>query len=97
MENENIQTTPQPPVENKDGMATAILVLGILSLVCCAAPCGIVALALRATNIQYISEEKQGMVKAGFVCSIIGIALWGVYVVLSLLGVFTSGAFGSLS
>ena len=96
MENENIQTTPQPPVENKDGMATAILVLGILSLVCCA-PCGIVALALRATNIQYISEEKQGMVKAGFVCSIIGIALWGVGIVLNLLGVFTFGAFGSLS
>lgn len=89
MENENIQVTP--PTENKDGMATAILVLGILSLVCCA-PCGIVALVLRAANIENISKEKQGMVKAGFVCSIIGIALWGVGLLLNLLGVFNSFA-----
>lgn len=93
MENENIQVTPPQPEENKDGMATAILVLGILSLVCCA-PCGIVALALRASNIDKISAEKQGMVKAGFICSIIGIALWGLGIILNLTGALSLTAFG---
>lgn len=65
----------EPTPNDKDGMATAILVLGILSIVCCA-PCGIVALVLRAGNKDQISPEKQGLVTAGFVTSIIGLCLW---------------------
>ena len=67
--------TNTPNQYSKDGTATAILVLGILSIVVCA-PCGIVALVLRANNISEISPEKQGMVKAGYICSIVGICLW---------------------
>lgn len=77
MNNGPVQYQPTEKIENdKDGYATAILVLGILSI-CCCAPCGIVALALRASNKDAISPEKQGMVTAGFVTSIIGIVLWG--------------------
>ncbi|MCH5264308.1 MAG: DUF4190 domain-containing protein [Lachnospiraceae bacterium] len=69
------QMNNTPGQYSKDGTATAILVLGILSIVVCA-PCGIVALVLRANNMSEISPEKQGMVKAGFICSIIGLSLW---------------------
>ena len=73
MNNNGYQSQPNPmPNQNKDNYAVAILVLGIVSI-CCCAPCGIVALALRASSINDISPEKQGMVTAGFVTSIIGI------------------------
>lgn len=78
MNNNGYQSQPNPmPNQNKDNYAVAILVLGIVSI-CCCAPCGIVALALRASSINDISPEKQGMVTAGFVTSIIGICLWGI-------------------
>lgn len=67
----------QTPGNDNDNYATAILVLGILSIVCCA-PCGIVALVLRAGNKDQISEDKQGLVTAGFITSIIGLCLWGI-------------------
>ena len=69
----------QTPGNDKDNYATAILVLGILSIVCCA-PCGIVALVLRSSNKNEISEDKQGLVTAGFITSIIGLCLWGIAV-----------------
>ena len=73
-----VQYQPTQQINNdSDGYATAILVLGILSI-CCCAPCGIVSLALRAVNKDQISPDKQGMVTAGFVTSIIGIVLWGI-------------------
>jgi hypothetical protein len=37
-----------------------------------------VALALRAGSKDEISDDKQGMVTAGFITSIIGICLWGI-------------------
>ena len=74
----------QMPGNDKDNMATAILVLGILSIVCCA-PCGIVALVLRANNKDQISEEKQGLVKAGFITSIVGLCLWVVGIIVYIL------------
>ena len=78
MNNNGYQSQPNPmPNQNKDNYAVAILVLGIVSI-CCCAPCVIVALALRASSINDISPEKQGMVTAGFVTSIIGICLWGI-------------------
>lgn len=78
---EPTQYKPTGPIENdNDNYATAILVLGILSI-CCCAPCGIVSLVLRASYKDSISPDKQGMVTAGFVTSIIGIALWGISLV----------------
>lgn len=73
-------TTPVPEDNEKDGYAVAILVLGILSIVCCA-PCGIVALVLRASNKDQISAEKQGLVTGGFITSIIGISLWAIGII----------------
>ena len=67
----------QMPGNDNDNFATAILVLGILSIVCCA-PCGIVALVLRSSHKNEISEDKQGLVTAGFITSIIGLCLWGI-------------------
>lgn len=76
-----LQYEPTQKLENdKDNYATAILVLGILSIVCCA-PCGIVSLVLRASSKDEISEEKQGLVTAGFVTSIIGICLGAIAIV----------------
>lgn len=73
-----VQYEPTQKLENdKDNYATAILVLGILSI-CCCAPCGIVSLVLRASSKDEISPEKQGLVTAGFVTSIIGIVLWAI-------------------
>lgn len=73
-----VQYEPTQKLGNdKDNYATAILVLGILSIVCCG-PCGIVSLVLRASSKDEISEEKQGLVTAGFVTSIIGICLWAI-------------------
>lgn len=44
MNNNGYQSQPNPmPNQNKDNYAVAILVLGIVSI-CCCAPCGIVAL-----------------------------------------------------
>ena len=58
MNNNGYQSQPNPmPNQNKDNYAVAILVLGIVSI-CCCAPCGIVALALRASSINDISPEK---------------------------------------
>lgn len=75
MNNNGYQSQPNPmPNQNKDNYAVAILVLGIVSI-CCCAPCGIVALALRASSINDISPEKQGMATAGFITSIIGCVL----------------------
>lgn len=79
-----VQYQPTQQIGNdKDGYATAILVLGILSIVCCA-PCGIVSLALRAANKDQISPGKQGMVTAGFVTSIIGVVLWGICIIVNI-------------
>lgn len=75
MNNNGYQSQPNPmPNQNKDNYAVAILVLGIVSI-CCCAPCGIVALALRASSINDISPEKKGLATAGFVTSIIGCVL----------------------
>ncbi len=74
------QPTQMPEGNDKDGYAVAILVLGILSIVCCA-PCGIVALILRANSKNEISAEKQGLVTAGFVTSIIGICIWAIAII----------------
>lgn len=79
---------PVPPQPNKGGNATAILVLGILSIVCCA-PCGIVSLIMYLSNKDNIAVNEQGKAKGGFICSIIGLALW----VIGIIVAATSGSF----
>lgn len=90
------QPTQMPEGNDKDGYAVAILVLGILSIVCCA-PCGIVALILRANSKNEISAEKQGLVTAGFITSIIGICIWAIgiiaYILVAVLAISTATMF----
>lgn len=81
-----VQYQPTQQIDNdKDGYAVAILVLGILSICftcwCIGAVLGIIALVLYAKNKEQISSEKQGMVTAGFVTSIVGTVLSGFAVV----------------
>lgn len=77
-------TTETPTADNngKSTNATAILVLGILSIVCCA-PCGIAALIMYLTGKDNVDADQAGKAKAGFICSIIGLALWVVGIILT--------------
>ena len=67
---------------NKDGIAIAVLVLGIVSICfCCVAwgvislACAIVSLVLYSRNKTMFSPQKKGMATAGFITSIIGCVL----------------------
>lgn len=83
--------------------ATATLVLGILSIVVCFI-CGIVALVISnkdvsmyKANPELYSEASYNNIKAGRICSIIGICLQVIviifYVILILFAVSTAGRF----
>ena len=72
----------QVPNQNKDGVAIAVLVLGIVSICfCCVAwgvislACAIVSLVLYSRNKTMFSPQKKGMATAGFITSIIGCVL----------------------
>ena len=69
----------EPPTPNKDGLATASLVLGIIGVVCCGWT-SILALIFAVVANNKVSPGKTGFVKAGFILGIIGIA----FLVLSL-------------
>jgi M penetrans paralogue family 26 len=73
---------PQRPLPN----ATAVLVLGICSIVVCQI-CGIVGLVLANQDMKLYNqnpdlytEASLGNIKAGKICSIIGIVLLGLVV-----------------
>jgi hypothetical protein len=75
-------TVPLPPVASpypEASQATTILVLGILSLICCA-PVGIAAWIMGNNELKAIEEgrrppENRGTANAGRICGMIGIAL----------------------
>lgn len=86
--------SPSNEPENK-GMAIASMVLGIVSIVCCwqmyiCFACGIVGLVL---GIMFNKKNGSsiGMSKAGIICSIIGMAL---DILLIIIGVAILGAVG---
>ena len=73
----------QQPLPN----ATAALVLGILSIVTCFI-CGIIALAIASRDRQLYHDNpglyttsSYDMIKAGRICSIVSLCLWGVGVI----------------
>jgi hypothetical protein len=84
---------PQPPygaAPQEHPRGTIILVLGILGLLCC----GILAIPAVVMGKTALSEidaappgsySNRGTVKAGFICGIIGLALWAVGIVVNLL------------
>jgi hypothetical protein len=73
--------------------ATLILVLGILSILCCG-PLGIAAWIMGNTEINAIDAgrrppENRATANAGRICGIIGIAVWAVGILLSVMGLLT--------
>jgi len=81
MDNQNL---PQQPLPN----ATAVLVLGICSIVVCGI-CGIIglvmgnsALKLHAANPSAYTPGSLSNVKAGRVCSIIGVCLMAIGIII---------------
>lgn len=89
-------TTPLPPVASpypEASQATLILVLGILSIVCCQ-PLGIAALIMGNNELRAIDEgrrppENRGTANAGKICGIIGLALLALFLILFATGVFS--------
>jgi hypothetical protein len=85
--------------------ATAVLVLGIVSIVGCflwgipGLACGIISLVLfRKDKMIYLSDperyrESFQMSNAGFICGIIGTSMSGICVLLILLSLVSGGGF----
>ena len=89
VETVEVQPVAQQPLAAHRG--TLILILGILSLVCCFI-CGIVAWVMGNGDLKEMAAGRmdpagEGMTKAGKICGIIGIALQIVILLLQLLGV----------
>lgn len=96
-------TTPLPPVASpypEASQATVILVLGILSIVCCS-PLGIAAWIMGNNELRAIDEgrrpvENRGTANAGRICGIIGVALLALSIILFATGAFSLAQFGDL-
>jgi len=81
--NRDLFSGPQQSLPN----ATTVLVLGILSIVACFI-CGIVALIIASgdrriyeQNPELYTSTSYDMVKAGRICSIISLCLWGIGII----------------
>jgi hypothetical protein len=86
----------QRPLPN----ATTVLVLGILSIVLCFI-CGIIALAISSNDVQrykaapeLYTTSSYELLKAGRVCSIIGLCLFGAIILFYLVIVVFAVSFG---
>ena len=83
------QPVTQQPLRSHRGVL--ILVLGILSIVCCFI-CGIIAWVLANGDLKQMAAGRmdpsgRGLTQAGKICGIVGIALQIVVLVLQLLGI----------
>ncbi len=83
------QPVTQQPLRPHRGVL--ILVLGILSIVCCFI-CGIIAWVMGNNDLKQMTAgtmdpSGRGLTKAGKICGIVGIVLQIVWLVLWLLGV----------
>ena len=88
---EPVETQPvtQQPLRSHRGVL--ILVLGILSIVCCFI-CGIITWVLANGDLKEMAAGRmdpsgRGLTQAGKICGIVGIALQIVVLVLQLLGI----------
>jgi hypothetical protein len=67
---------------------TLILILGILSIVCCA-PIGIAALIMGSSDLKEMDAGTmdpagRGSTNAGKICGIIGLVIWAILIVVNL-------------
>ena len=88
------QPVTQQPLAPHRG--TAILVLGILSIVCCFI-CGIIAWVMANKDLSEMAAGKmdpsgEGLTKAGKICGIVGVAIQIVGFVIWLIVAFLVGA-----
>src|SRR5664279_4480787 len=108
MENTNEQfapSTPQPPVIQSVPYSTSVLVLGILSIVCCwclgvpGLVLGIIALVQSNRGKEALAQHPnlytQSSIKnlnSGRICAIVGLSLSGLYFVFFLIRIIFLGA-----
>jgi len=84
-------TVPLQSPHPEQSQGTTILILGILSIVCCGL-LGIAAWIMGNNELKAIDEgrrppENRGTVNAGRICGIIGVALTALGLVLTLSGI----------
>ena len=84
-------TVPMQSPYPEQSQATTILVLGILSIVCCGL-LGIAAWVMGNNELKAIDEgrrppESRGTANAGRICGIVGVALTALGLVLALSGI----------
>jgi len=90
------QPVTQQPLRSHRGVL--VLVLGILSIVCCFI-CGIIAWVMANGDLKEMTAGRmdpsgRGLTQAGKICGIVGIAIQIVVLVLQLLGVGFLTIFG---
>jgi M penetrans paralogue family 26 len=95
----NQHYNPQQPLQN----ATAVLVLGILSIVICfiGFVLGIIALVLASKDMrlynaspEVYTEASYNNLKAGRICSIIGVIIWSLIILFYVIIVAFALSFG---
>jgi hypothetical protein len=104
MENDYQQPSSLPPLQQPLPNATAVLVLGIVSIVGCfcwgiiGLACGITAIILGNkaikeynANAELYTPGSYSNVKAGRICAIIGVVLSSLYVVLLIIYIILFG------
>lgn len=82
------QMPPPMPTGVQPHRGTMILVLGILGIVLCVI-CGIIAWVmanndLRAMQAGQMDRSGEGLTKAGKICGIVGVILWGLYILVNI-------------
>ena len=88
-------TPPSPqPAAPQNGLGTAALVLGIVQFFCFPLIGGVLAIVLGKMGMAKAEQglaTNGGAAKAGFILGIVGLALWVLLILITLLG----GMFGS--
>ena len=88
-------TPPSPqPAAPQNGMGTAALVLGIVQFFCFPLIGGVLAIVFGKMGMAKAEQglaTNGGAAKAGFILGIVGLALWGLLILLTLI----SGMSGS--
>lgn len=84
-------TVPVQSPYPEQSQATTILVLGILSIICCG-PVGIAAWVMGNNELRAIEEgrrpaENRGTANAGRICGIVGVALTALGLILTVSGI----------
>ena len=84
-------TVPVQSPYPEQSQATTILVLGILSIICCG-PIGIAAWVMGNNELKAIEEgrrpaENRGTANAGRICGIVGVALTALGLILTVSGI----------